>query len=151
MLNSILSFIERSHTPITVIKALIKANLSGLLRNIISAAKGTKTEWQLLKKAFTEIVKNLKKARKKSGECVVPDIDKLEISPSEAFYADSEYVELENSENRISVKTVTVYPPGVPVRVPGVKVNKECIEYLKTCYGEIIGIKDGKIKVIKEG
>ena len=57
----------------------------------------------------------------------------------------------QKSENKISVKTVTVYPPGVPALVPGMRINKECIAYLKNCGGEITGMKDGKLKVMKEG
>jgi len=118
---------------------------------LIATPGNSESDFKILEKALFGITKELKKAEGKPGECVIPDIEKLEVSPSDTFYSESEYIELDKSENRISVKTVTVYPPGVPVLVPGVKVNKECIEYLKACGGEIIGMKDGKIKVIKEG
>ena len=108
-------------------------------------------ELEKLERALLNITEKLKRNDKECKKIIIPEMSNLDVTPSEAFYSDSEYIELEKSENRISVKTVTVYPPGVPVLVPGMKINRECIGYLEDCGGEITGMKDGKIKVIKEG
>ena len=53
------------------------------------------------------------------------------MTPREAFFADTQYVELEKSVEAISSEIVTVYPPGVPVLVPGEVISKEAVEYLQ--------------------
>ncbi|MGH7273875.1 MAG: aminotransferase class I/II-fold pyridoxal phosphate-dependent enzyme, partial [Nitrospiria bacterium] len=53
------------------------------------------------------------------------------LTPREAFFADTQYVELERSVEAISSEIVTVYPPGVPVLVPGEVISKEAVEYLQ--------------------
>jgi len=53
------------------------------------------------------------------------------LTPREAFFADTQYVELEKSVEAISSEIVTVYPPGVPVLVPGEVISKEAVEYLQ--------------------
>ncbi len=52
------------------------------------------------------------------------------MTPRDAFFADCEYIEIEESAGRVSSEIVTVYPPGVPVLVPGEVVSKEAVEYL---------------------
>jgi len=57
--------------------------------------------------------------------------NKTAMTPREAFFADTQYVELENSVEDISAEIVTVYPPGVPVLVPGEVISKEAVDYLQ--------------------
>ena len=118
---------------------------------LIATPANSEADFDKIEKALFAIETNIKKADKTLKKNVIPEIKGLCVTPSVAFCSECEYIELEKSENKISVKTITVYPPGVPVLVPGMKINKECIEYLENCGGEITGMKDGKIKVIKEG
>jgi arginine decarboxylase len=53
------------------------------------------------------------------------------MTPREAFFADTDYVDLEKSKDAISSEIVTVYPPGVPVLVPGEIISKETVDYLQ--------------------
>ena len=53
------------------------------------------------------------------------------MTPREAFFADHRYVALEDAVGEISSEIVTVYPPGVPVLVPGERVAPQTITYLK--------------------
>jgi arginine decarboxylase len=53
------------------------------------------------------------------------------MTPREAFFADHQYVALEVAVGEISSEIVTVYPPGVPVLVPGERVAPQTITYLK--------------------
>jgi arginine/lysine/ornithine decarboxylase len=53
------------------------------------------------------------------------------ITPREAFFADQEYVPLDQSVGSVSSEIVTVYPPGIPVLVPGEIVTAEAVTYLK--------------------
>ena len=53
------------------------------------------------------------------------------ITPREAFFADQEYIPLDQSIDKVSSEIVTVYPPGIPVLVPGEIVTAEAVAYLK--------------------
>lgn len=60
----------------------------------------------------------------------VPDIPVLALSPRDAFYADTEIVSLDHSIGRISAEFVMVYPPGIPIWLPGEIITKENIQYI---------------------
>jgi len=53
------------------------------------------------------------------------------LTPREAFFADHHYVEVEKAIGCISSEIVTVYPPGIPLLVPGEVVTQEVLDYLK--------------------
>ena len=53
------------------------------------------------------------------------------LSPREAFFADTRYVRLEASVDSISSEVVTVYPPGIPVLIPGEVITQETVQYLQ--------------------
>lgn len=54
------------------------------------------------------------------------------LPPREAFFAPSEYLPLTKAEGRISADIITIYPPGVPVLVPGEEVGSSAIGYLRS-------------------
>jgi len=66
-----------------------------------------------------------------------PDIEVLNfdndslMTPREAFFADHHYIPLDTATDEVSSEIVTVYPPGVPVLVPGERITKVTIEYLQ--------------------
>lgn len=71
----------------------------------------------------------------------------------EAFTSSSENVELQRAQGRIAAEFVSLYPPGIPIFVPGERISKEMIclinRYQK--HGYVIQGMDGqKIKVISE-
>lgn len=99
--------------------------------------------------------------RLKSGSKIgIPDHEYIDpivaLSPQEAFYSDSEPLEIENSSGRVSSEFVMAYPPGIPILAPGEKITDEIIEYIifakeKGC--KMTGTKDmdmNKIYVVKE-
>ena len=53
------------------------------------------------------------------------------MTPREAFFADHRYLPLEDAVGTISSEIVTVYPPGVPVLVPGERIALATMTYLK--------------------
>ncbi|MBI3607830.1 MAG: aminotransferase class I/II-fold pyridoxal phosphate-dependent enzyme [Nitrospirae bacterium] len=53
------------------------------------------------------------------------------ITPREAFFADQEYIPLDQSVGKVSSEIVTVYPPGIPVLAPGEIVTGEAVGYLR--------------------
>ncbi len=66
---------------------------------------------------------------------------------------EAEYVPVEASGGRIAKDMVTVYPPGIPVTVPGEVIGSEDVETLLSaikCGLEIKGLKDKEIAVLWE-
>jgi arginine/lysine/ornithine decarboxylase len=53
------------------------------------------------------------------------------LSPREAFAADAVVVSPVAAAGRISVESITPYPPGIPVVTPGERIRAEVIEYLR--------------------
>ncbi len=51
---------------------------------------------------------------------------------SDALFENGEFIEVCDCEGKISLEYVWAYPPGAPVLVPGDKLSKEVIQYLKT-------------------
>lgn len=59
-----------------------------------------------------------------------PTIPTLALSPRDAFYAETESVPLSEAEGRIIAEFIMVYPPGIPILLPGEVISKENIEYI---------------------
>lgn len=57
------------------------------------------------------------------------------MTPREAFYSPNELVSLDQAAGRIASEIVTVYPPGIPLLVPGEEISKEAIDYLTNMAG----------------
>lgn len=50
---------------------------------------------------------------------LLPDIPVLALTPRDAFYAETEVVPFHESAGRIIAEFVMVYPPGIPIFIPG--------------------------------
>ena len=53
------------------------------------------------------------------------------ITPREAFYSKTELVGLDQAVGRVSSEIVTVYPPGIPLLVPGEEISADAIAYIR--------------------
>ncbi len=100
--------------------------------------------------ALSEIRRRYKKD--KSGmlrhEYINP---RVVLSPQEAFYAEKEPLELDNSVGRVCCEFVMCYPPGIPILAPGEEITKEIIDYIeyakeKGCF--LTGPEDMEIRKI---
>ncbi|MDD2482047.1 MAG: arginine decarboxylase, partial [Lutispora sp.] len=75
--------------------------------------------------------------------------------PFEALYHQTEDIDVHRSQGRISAEMIVPYPPGIPVIMPGEKIDKDIIQYISRCINmgmKVNGISDPKftkIKVIK--
>lgn len=58
-----------------------------------------------------------------------------EMTPREAFYSRTQMVPIAEAAGRIASEIVTVYPPGIPLLVPGEEISKEAIEYITNMSG----------------
>lgn len=77
----------------------------------------------------------------------------LECLPADAFFGERESVPWQESAGRVATGLVTPYPPGIPLLVPGQRVENEHIAYLKALSSQkltIQGMFDGEIYVLKQ-
>jgi arginine/lysine/ornithine decarboxylase len=78
------------------------------------------------------------------------------LPPRDAFFAPSEYLPLTKAEGRISADIITIYPPGVPVLVPGEEVESSAIDYLRSLasYGAridgVLELDEPQIRVLRD-
>ena len=59
----------------------------------------------------------------------------LACSPREAYFAPHASVPLSQAAGRVSADIVTIYPPGIPILVPGEIVSRTAVEYLQSLGG----------------
>jgi arginine decarboxylase len=81
-----------------------------------------------------------------------PRIPQLMLSPREAFYSHTEVIPIEESIDRIIAEFVMVYPPGIPILLPGEVITQENIDYIneRLAVGlPVQGPEDKTIKTIK--
>ncbi|MFG1792603.1 aminotransferase class I/II-fold pyridoxal phosphate-dependent enzyme [Nocardia sp. NPDC049149] len=62
--------------------------------------------------------------------------------PRDAFFGPVEAVSLREAAGRIAAEQVTPYPPGIPVLVPGERINEAVIEYLLTGHAAGMNVPD---------
>ncbi len=57
------------------------------------------------------------------------------MKPSEAYariaHRDTERVDIDALEGRITTALLTPYPPGIPLLIPGERFNRKIVQYLK--------------------
>ncbi|HSB34009.1 MAG TPA: aminotransferase class I/II-fold pyridoxal phosphate-dependent enzyme [Nitrospirota bacterium] len=61
--------------------------------------------------------------------------NRFAMTPRDAFYSDSELVDVRDSAGRVSTEIVTVYPPGIPLLVPGEEISRDALDYLQNMAG----------------
>lgn len=59
------------------------------------------------------------------------------ITPYRAMELKTEAIDLQSCQGRISADIITIYPPGIPLIVPGERINQEFTDYIES------SIKDG--------
>ncbi|WDL99317.1 aminotransferase class I/II-fold pyridoxal phosphate-dependent enzyme [Alicyclobacillus sp. ALC3] len=60
-----------------------------------------------------------------------PSMPELRMSPREAFYAKTEVVPIAESVGRTIAEMIMVYPPGIPILLPGEVVTQDNIDYIE--------------------
>ncbi|WP_182199037.1 aminotransferase class I/II-fold pyridoxal phosphate-dependent enzyme [Paraliobacillus salinarum] len=96
------------------------------------------------------------KASNKEIEVTIPLIPKLSMSPRDAFYSQAETIFLKDSAGRISAESIMVYPPGIPIFIPGEIITEDNLAYIEKNVRTglpVQGLEDESlqtIRVIKE-
>lgn len=60
----------------------------------------------------------------------IPDIPQLSLTPRDAFYAETEVIPFKESAGRIIAEFIYVYPPGIPILLPGEVISQKNIDYI---------------------
>jgi arginine decarboxylase len=60
----------------------------------------------------------------------IPAIPQLTLTPRDAFYGDTETVPFKEAADRIIAEFIYVYPPGIPILLPGEVITQELIDYI---------------------
>jgi len=79
-------------------------------------------------------------ARRRQGQArdglqEIPPFPSLQLtalvhSPRDAYFGHYAMVPLSQTAGRVSCDIVTIYPPGIPILVPGEEISKAAVEYL---------------------
>ncbi len=67
----------------------------------------------------------------KKPKVLLPDIPVLALTPRDAFYSETEVVPFDESSGRIIAEFVMVYPPGIPIFIPGEIITEENLNYIR--------------------
>ncbi|CAM3723681.1 aminotransferase class I/II-fold pyridoxal phosphate-dependent enzyme [Alicyclobacillus pomorum] len=68
---------------------------------------------------------------RRSAVVKTPSMPTLSMSPRKAFYAKTELVPLQESVGRTIAEMIMVYPPGIPILLPGEIVTQDNIDYIE--------------------
>ncbi|MDF2814082.1 MAG: arginine/lysine/ornithine decarboxylase, partial [Paenibacillus sp.] len=60
----------------------------------------------------------------------IPEVPQLSLSPRDAFYGDTEIVPFKESAGRIIAEFIYVYPPGIPILLPGEVISQVHVDYI---------------------
>ena len=121
---ALISFGDSDNT----VKALIEA-----LRDISKRFNGTKS-----KVSFDRVA--------------ILENPELIVSPRHAFYSRKKAVKLEESEGEISGESIMVYPPGIPIVIPGERISIDMIDYIKMLKKQnssLQGTEDPEVEYVK--
>jgi arginine decarboxylase len=81
--------------------------------------------------AMQQLAKEWDSDRKlETAQVTLPKIPALALSPREAFYSETEIVRLEEAQGRIIAEFIMIYPPGIPIFLPGEIITSENIDYI---------------------
>lgn len=111
----------------------IEVELSDLYNILCIVTPGdSKREADILLEALSELSKKrTNKVEQMKSVVLLPDIPLLALTPRDAFYADTELVPFDESEGRIIAEFIMVYPPGIPIFIPGEIITKDNLIYIK--------------------
>ena len=96
-----------------------------------------KNKFERLYRAFKSISSKNYSAEEPSfqGEYLLPA---MKLAPRKAFFSKGRKLKPEDAEGFISKETVTFYPPGIAVLVPGERISIEHIRMIEKDYIEVV-------------
>jgi lysine decarboxylase len=132
----------------------IEVELSDLYNILCIITLGdTEVEADLLVTALKELADECqhRPGKFEPVEVLLPEIPILALTPRDAFYAETEVIPFEESEGRIIAEFIMVYPPGIPIFIPGEIITQENLHYIRKNLEAglpVQGPEDDEIKTI---
>lgn len=86
----------------------------------------------------------------------LPKIPAIALSPRDAFYSETDKILFEEAEGHVIAEFITIYPPGIPVLLPGEIITRDNIDYIKQNIAAGLPVQGAEdkllntIRVIKE-
>lgn len=111
----------------------IEVELSDLYNILCIFTPGDRTDdAERLVTALEEIARqaSASECKQNQTEVLLPNIPLLAMTPRDAFYANTEIIPLKESAGRIIAEFVMVYPPGIPIFIPGEIITEENVSYI---------------------
>jgi len=65
------------------------------------------------------------------AKVMLPNIPVLALTPRDAFYSETELVDFDDSDGRVIAEFIMVYPPGIPIFIPGEIITEDNLQYIK--------------------
>lgn len=90
-----------------------------------------------------------------STNVTADQVNELILSPRDAFYSEHETVAIDEAIGRISADTIMIYPPGIPLVIPGELITQDVVKqyhYYRQTLGDVLTEAKEKnhITVVKE-
>lgn len=84
-----------------------------------------------LLEALRDISKKFYNRKSKKQTKLLPNLKnpKLLLSPRDAYYHDKKLAHISETEGLISGESIMIYPPGIPLVIPGEMITKEIIDH----------------------
>jgi lysine decarboxylase len=76
----------------------------------------------------------------------------MEMLPREAFLGKQEVVAFDQAQGRIASESLAAYPPGVPNVLPGERLTRETLDYIRDSLahgGQVRGASDRTLDTIR--
>ncbi|WP_100373352.1 aminotransferase class I/II-fold pyridoxal phosphate-dependent enzyme [Bacillus sp. FJAT-45037] len=136
----------------------IEVEMSDLYNILCIVSLGdTKDKTNILVEALTKLSETHQRSSTLKPKAVyVPNIPTLSLSPRDAFYAETEVIPFDESAGRVISEFIMVYPPGIPILIPGEIITRENLSYIEENLQAglpVQGPEDGSfqtLRVIKE-
>ena len=116
---------------------------------LIPTVANNDSDFDILENALIKISKTLEKKCSKDLNIPLPDLVPG-ITPTKAFHSNTKLIDLKSSQNKISAKTITSYPPAVPIITAGGVITDDAILSLLELGkngADITGLYDDKILI----
>ncbi|MDA1475694.1 aminotransferase class I/II-fold pyridoxal phosphate-dependent enzyme [Bacillus changyiensis] len=137
----------------------IEVELSDLYNILCIFTPGDRKEdAEILVEALADIAHqvDLSDIDQNKTEVLLPNIPALAMTPRDAFYANTEIIPFKKAAGRIIAEFVMVYPPGIPIFIPGEIITEDNIHYIEKNLEAGLPVKGPEddtlhmIRVIKE-
>lgn len=102
----------------------------------ITSIGDTRVGFKRLARAVLETDSKLKKCPRPQADSHTVTNLRQAMPLHKAMDAEKEYIPPNHVPGRISGEFISLYPPGIPLIVPGEQISGELVEYLQRCMGQ---------------